>query len=108
VADLKRSAKMKAAFIVSGILGFFIWPGVLLAGAMLFDTEHVPPRAEMLRQIALFSALLAPVIWVAALVLAIVESRRKKRSKFIRAYAIAPYAAAGVHALALLALFNFA
>jgi membrane protein DedA with SNARE-associated domain len=99
---------MKTAFIVSGVLGLFIWPGAMVAGAMLFDTENVPPHAEMLRQIAFYSMLPAPLIWVAALVLAIIESKRRKRPRVLRAFAIAPYAAAGVHALALVALLNLA
>jgi membrane protein DedA with SNARE-associated domain len=96
---------MKTAFIVSGVLGFLIWPIVMAAGVMLMDAPNVPLRTEILRQLAAYSAILVPPFWVAALLLAIIESRRRKRPRFLRAYAIAPYAAAGTHAIALIALF---
>ena len=99
---------MKIAFIVSGVLGFFVWPAVMIAGIMLTDAPNVPLRTEILRQIAAYSAMLPPPVWVVALILAIVETRRKNRPKFVRAYAVAPYAAAGIHALSLVALFTFA
>ena len=99
---------MKTAFIVSGVLGFLIWPIVMMAGVMLMDAPDVPLRTEILRQIAAYSAMLVPPVWIAALVLAIIESRRRKRPRVLRAYAIAPYAAAGIHALALVALFTLA
>jgi membrane protein DedA with SNARE-associated domain len=99
---------MKIAFIISGVVGFFVWPVVMIAGVMLMDQPDVPLRTEILRQIAVYTVLLPPVVWVAALVLAIIESKKKKRAVFLRGYAIAPYAAAGVHALALVALFSLA
>ncbi|MEZ5413845.1 MAG: hypothetical protein R3F03_05965 [Opitutaceae bacterium] len=99
---------MKIAFIVSGVLGFFIWPAIMLAGIMLTDAPDVPLRTDILRQIAAYSAMLPPPIWLVALILAIVESKRKKRQKLLRAYAIAPYAAAGIHGLSLVALFTLA
>lgn len=99
---------MKAAFIVSGLFGFFIWPAVMIAGVMLMDQPDVPLRTEILRQIALYTVLLPPPVWLAALIAAIVESKRKNRRSRMRAYAVAPYAAVGIHGLALLSLFTLA
>lgn len=97
---------MKAAFIVSGVLGLVVWPFVMLAAVMLMDAPDVPLSTEILRQIAVYSALLAPVVWLGSLVFAIVEAKRKKRPKVLRACVVAPYAAAGVHALSLALLFT--
>lgn len=99
---------MKRAFIISGLLGVTIWPVVMIAGVMLMDQPNVPLRTEILRQIAAYTVLLPPVVWIAALVLAIIETKRKKREGRLRAYAAAPYAAAGVHGLALVVLFTLA
>jgi hypothetical protein len=99
---------MKTAFIVSGLLGFFVWPGVILAAVMLSDQPDVPYRTEVLRHIAAYSALLAPIVWLVALILAIFEAKREKRHRVLRAYAVAPYAAAGIHMLALVLLFTLA
>lgn len=99
---------MKIAFIVSGLLGLVVWPFVILAGIMVLDEPNVPLRTEILRQVAVFSVLLPLPVWVAALVLAIFESKKKKRQRLLRGYAIAPYAAVGIHGLALIALFALA
>jgi hypothetical protein len=99
---------MKTAFIVSGLLGFVVWPAVMIGAVMLSDQPDVPLRTEVLRQIAYYTSLLAPIVWVVALVLAIFEVKKEKRPKVLRAYIVAPYAAAGVHVLALVALFTLA
>jgi hypothetical protein len=99
---------MKKAFIVSGVLGFVVWPVVMIAAVMLSDQPDVPLRTEVLRQIAYFTSLLAPIVWMVALVLAIFEAKKEKRPKVLRACVVAPYAAAGIHVLALVALFTFA
>jgi len=111
VAHLKRSAKekVKVAFIISGVLGFLVWPTVMLAAVMLSDQPDVPLRTEVMRQIIICSAVLPPLVWVLALILAVIEGKKEKRPRRLRAYAAAaPYAAAGVHALALVALFTLA
>jgi membrane protein DedA with SNARE-associated domain len=99
---------MKKAFIISGVLGFFVWPVVMIAAVMLGDQPDVPVRTEVLRQIAFYTALLPPIVWIVALILAIIEAKKQKRPRRLRTYAVAPYAAAGVHALALIALFTLA
>lgn len=99
---------MKTAFIVSGLLGFFVWPAVMIAAVMLTDQPEVPFHTEVLRQVAAYSSLLAPIVWVVALILAIIEAKKEKRPRVLRAYAVAPYAAAGIHVLALVALFTLA
>jgi membrane protein DedA with SNARE-associated domain len=99
---------MKKAFIISGLLGFFVWPAVMIGAVMLTDQPEVPFRTEVLRHVAAYSALLAPIVWVVALILAILEAKKEKRPRVLHAYAVAPYAAAGIHVLALVALFTLA
>jgi hypothetical protein len=99
---------MKKAFIISWLLGFFVWPAVMIGAVMLTDQPEVPFRTGVLRQVAAYSAFLAPIVWVVALILAILEARKDKRPRVLRAYAVAPYAAAGIHVLALVALFTLA
>jgi membrane protein DedA with SNARE-associated domain len=97
---------MKAAFIISGVLGIVVWPFVMLAGVTLMDAPEVPIAVEVLRQIAAYSAILTPAVWMGALVLAVIEAKKKKRPNVLRAYAAAPYAAAGLHAVSLVVLFT--
>lgn len=97
---------MKAAFIISGVLGLVVWPFVMLAGVMLMDAPEVPLAAEVVRRIAAYSAILTPVVWIVALVLAVIEAKKKKRPIVLRACAAAPYAAAGLHAFSLVVLFT--
>lgn len=99
---------MKTAFIVSGGVVFFVWPIVMISAVMLTDQPEVPFHIELLRQIVAYSALIAPIVWVVALILAIIEAKKERRPRVLRAYAVAPYAAAGIHMLALVALFTLA
>lgn len=85
-----------------------MWPVVMIAAVMLTDQPEVPFRTEVLRQGAVYSALLAPVVWIFSLIFAILEAKKERRPRVLRAYAVAPYAAAGIHVLALVALFTLA
>ena len=75
---------------------------------MLMDQPDVPLRTEILRRFAVYSALLTPLVWLVSLILAVVETRRRKRQRLLRIYTVAPYAAAGFHVFTLVALFTFA
>lgn len=102
----ERPVKVKGPFIFSGILGFIVWTPVMLAGVMLTDSPNAPLYTDVLRWIAVVTVFLPPLVWIVALVSALGESNKKNRPRVLRAWILAPYAAACVHALALIALFN--
>ena len=104
----ERPVKIKTAFIVSGILGFVVWPFFMMAGVMLLDNPNAPLFTDVLRWIAVGTVLPPPLVWIVAFVSALGESNGRNRSRVLRAWILAPYAAAGVHALALVALFTLA
>ncbi len=99
---------MKSAFTISGIAGFLIWP-VFAAAAVMGASAAVEggiPMNRVLGYFAWFAVILPPLVWVVALVLAVLESKRGNRPKFISRCIAAPYVAFGIHILSLAMLFT--
>ncbi len=64
------------------------------------------PMNQILGYFVWFTAILPPVVWIVALALAILESKRGNRPKFISRCITAPYVAFGFHFLSLVMLFT--
>ncbi len=95
----------KTPWIVSGLGLFFAWPFIGLMTAFAYDEPTVPAYFEIIRILLMVTLVLIPVVWIVALVLAIIETRKRNREKWLKYYALAPYWAAGAHLLVWIAAF---
>ena len=73
--------------------------------AFSYDAPTVPFYFEIIRGMLAITLQAIPVVWIVALVLSIIEVRRKKREKLLNRYAMSPYVAAGAHLLVWIAAF---
>ncbi len=99
---------MKSAFTISGVAGFLIWPACAAAAVMGASAavEEGIPINRILGYFAWSTAMLPPLVWIAAFVLAMLESKRGNRPNFISRCIAAPYVAFGLQILSLVMLFT--
>ena len=88
----------KLAYIVSGIGLLVVWPFAGMMTGFMYDSPIPPPPFfAMVRSLLAFTLFATPVVWVASLVLSLIEVRRRKRDRLLTAYARSPYIAALAH-----------
>jgi hypothetical protein len=94
-----------APWIVSGLGLVIIWPFAGMMTAFSYDAPTVPLYFEIIRRLLGLTLFAIPLVWIVALVLFIIEARRKKRPEVLARFAWSPYIAAGAHLLVWLAAF---
>lgn len=88
-----------ALWIISGLGLVIAWPFAGMMTAFSYDAPTVPLYFEVIRWLLGFTLFSIPLVWIVALVLSIIEARKKKRPEVLVRFAWSPYIAAGAHLL---------
>ena len=84
-------------FLLGAPLVHWIWLRELLYVVAAYHLISVPPSQEYWFSFFFWAAWCIPAIWVACLVLALVETIRRKRLFLLATYLAAPYGVALTH-----------
>ena len=86
-------------WVLSGIALGCICPVLVVLEARAFGGAHIGKGTY---DVIWHSFLLVPLVWLVALILSIVEAKRKKRPKRMRLHYSLPFAALGLHIVILI------
>jgi cytochrome c biogenesis protein CcdA len=87
------------SWALSGIALGCICPVLVVLEAMALGGAHLSKGTY---DLIWYSFLLVPIVWLVALILSIVEAKRKNRPKRMRLYYSPPFATRGLHIVILI------
>jgi surface polysaccharide O-acyltransferase-like enzyme len=94
LSETAYKTSMAWSFVISGPVTYKIFGWALIVLVSLSHVMDLPPDVEHRLTYVFWWLWMMPVVWLVALVLAVIEVRRKKRARQLTIYAVSPFAGA--------------